>query len=144
MQDLGTLFGDLASNGISINDVGSVVGVSLDAKFNPPAFLWEKAVMTDLNNLVAGNSPLYLMAGCSINSRGEITGLGLNSTGEIHTYLALPTQSVAASESTSQSVIALRIKRRCTQVAAATTALRPTRSPVYEAAIVMLVYCQVR
>ena len=109
MQDLGTLSGDVASLSISINDAGSIVGASLDASFNPRAFLWENGVMTDLNTLVAGNSPLYLLTGCSINSRGEITGLGLTSTGETHTYLATPTQRVATSESTSQGVVSRRI-----------------------------------
>jgi probable HAF family extracellular repeat protein len=109
MQDLGTLSGDVASLSISINDGGSVVGASLDANFNPRAFLWEKGLMTDLNTLIAGDSPLYLLTGCSINSRGEITGLGLTSTGEIHTYLATPTHGVATSESTSREVISRRI-----------------------------------
>lgn len=90
MQDLGALSGDVASVSISINDAGVVVGTSLDVKFNPRAFLWKGGVMTDLNTLIAGHSPLYLLTGCSINSRGEITGLGLTSTGEIHTYLATP------------------------------------------------------
>lgn len=106
MQDLGTLSGDVASTSISINDAGSVVGLSLDANFNARAFLWERGVMTDLNTLIAGDSPLYLISGCSINSRGEITGLGLTSTGEIHTYLATPTQGSA---STSQGVISRRV-----------------------------------
>ena len=98
MQDLGTLSGDVASVSISINDAGSVVGASLDANFLR-AFLWEKGVMTDLNTLIAGDSPLYLLTGCSINSRGEITGLGLTSTGEIHTYLATPRHRDDGSES---------------------------------------------
>jgi probable HAF family extracellular repeat protein len=109
MQDLGTLSGDIASLSISINDGGSVVGASLDANFNPRAFLWEKGLMTDLNTLIAGDSPLYLLTGCSINSRGEITGLGLTSTGEIHTYLATPTHGVATSESTSRDGMSRRI-----------------------------------
>ncbi len=109
MQDLGTLSGDVASVSLSINDAGSVIGASLDSSFNPRAFLWEKGVMTDLNTLIAGESPLYLLTGCSINSRGEITGLGLTSTGEIHTYLASPTHGVAGGESTSQGVISRRI-----------------------------------
>jgi probable HAF family extracellular repeat protein len=109
MRDLGTLSGDVASVSISINNARSVVGASLDADFNPRAFLWEKEVMTDLNTLIAGDSPLYLLTGCSINSRGEITGLGLTGTGEIHTYLATPTHRVAASESTSQGVISPRV-----------------------------------
>jgi probable HAF family extracellular repeat protein len=108
MRDLGTVSGDLASVSISINDRGSVVGGSLDANFNPRAFLWEKGLMTDLNALVAGDSPLYLLTACSINYRGEITGLGLTSTGEIHTYLATPTRAVAANESTPQGVISRR------------------------------------
>jgi probable HAF family extracellular repeat protein len=109
MQDLGTVSGDVASVSISINDAGSVVGASLDAKFNPRAFLWEKGVMTDLNTRIAGHSSLYLMTGCSINSRGEITGLGMTSTGQIHTYLATPTHGDATSESTSQVVTGRRI-----------------------------------
>jgi probable HAF family extracellular repeat protein len=109
MQDLGTLSGDVASLSISINDAGAVVGASLDASFNPRAFLWKKGVMTDLNTLITGDSPLYLLTGCSINSRGEITGLGLTSTGEIHTYLASPKHGVATSESTSQGVMIRRI-----------------------------------
>ena len=109
MQDLGTLSGDVASFSISINNAGSAVGGSLDAKFNPRAFLWEKGVMTDLNTRILGHSSLYLLTGCSINSRGEITGLGVTATGEIHTYLATPTQSVATSESNSQGVTSRRI-----------------------------------
>jgi probable HAF family extracellular repeat protein len=108
MQDLGTLSGDVASVSISINDAGSAVGASLDPSFNPRAFLWEKGVMTDLNTLIAGDSPLYLLTGCSINSRGEITGLGQTSTGEIHTYLATPAQGFASGESTSQGAISRR------------------------------------
>jgi len=109
MQDLGTLSGDVASLSISINDAGTIVGASLDASFNLRAFLWEKGVMIDLNTLIAGDSPLYLLTGCSINSRGEITGLGMTSTGEIHTYLASPTFGVGASDSSSQGVISPRV-----------------------------------
>jgi probable HAF family extracellular repeat protein len=108
MQDLGTLFGDVASLSISINDNGAVIGGFLNANFNPRAFLWEKGVMTDLNTLIAGHSRLYLLTGCSINSRGEITGLGLTSTSEIHTYLATPTHDNATSVSTSQGMVSPR------------------------------------
>ena len=90
MKDLGTLPGDLASLAISINDPGVVVGLSIDANGNTRAVVWHGDVPTDLNTLALPSSPLYLLTGCSINSRGEITGLGATSTGEIHTYRAIP------------------------------------------------------
>jgi probable HAF family extracellular repeat protein len=90
MQDLGTLPGDVASLAISINDAGVVVGLSIDASGNTRAVLWHGGIPTDLNTLAQPNSALYLLPGCSINSRGEITGLGITSSGEIHTYRAIP------------------------------------------------------
>ena len=90
MLDLGTVQGDVASSAISINERSVVVGLSIAANGNTRAVVWHKGVPSDLNTLVEGNSPLYLLTGCSINSRGEITGLGATSTGEIHTYLAVP------------------------------------------------------
>jgi probable HAF family extracellular repeat protein len=90
MQDLGTVPGDVASAAIAINDAGDVVGASLDQQFNPKAFLWHNGVMTDLNSLVSGVSPVYLFTACSINSRGEIIGIGVGADG-FHSYLATPT-----------------------------------------------------
>ncbi len=55
IQDLGTLSGDVASASVSINDAGSVVGLSLDASGNPRPFLWVKGGMTDLNTRIAGD-----------------------------------------------------------------------------------------
>jgi probable HAF family extracellular repeat protein len=101
MQDLGTLPGDVLSVGLSINDSGDVVGVSLDAKFNLRAYLWQNGAMTDLNTLIPADSSLYLLLACNINSRGEIVGLGVNSTGEAHAYLAAPRNGEASSESLS-------------------------------------------
>jgi probable HAF family extracellular repeat protein len=98
MQDLGTLPGDVASLAPGINDQGVVVGLSLSSSFSPRAFVWQKGVMTDLNTLVQANSPLYLLTACGINSRGEITGLGATSTGEIHTYRAVPIKDESSGE----------------------------------------------
>jgi probable HAF family extracellular repeat protein len=39
MQNLGTVSGDVNSLAIGINDAGQIVGASLDANFNPKAFL---------------------------------------------------------------------------------------------------------
>jgi probable HAF family extracellular repeat protein len=91
MTDLGTLTGDVVSAAVGINNRGQATGVSIDAAGNLRAFLWQNGVMTDLNSLIPPNSPLYLMHGCGINSRGQIVGYALQiSTGELHAYLATP------------------------------------------------------
>jgi probable HAF family extracellular repeat protein len=91
MTDLGALPGDVASAAIGINNSAQATGVSIDAAGNLRAFLWQDGVMTDLNSLIPPNSPLYLMHGCGINSRGQIVGYALQiSTGELHAYLATP------------------------------------------------------
>jgi probable HAF family extracellular repeat protein len=90
MQDLGTVPGDVNSAAIGINDAGQIVGVSLDASFNPRAFLRLDQNLIDLNTLVPGNSPLYLATACSINAAGEIIGIAFDSTGNLHGYMAVP------------------------------------------------------
>ena len=40
----------------------------------PHAFLWEDKVLTDLNQLIPADSPLYLLFAGAINDAGEITG----------------------------------------------------------------------
>ena len=100
MQDLGTLPGDANSTVTSINDAGEVVGVSLDASFNPRAYLRHSGVMTDLNTLIPAGSPLFLLTACFINSRGEIIGIAVEtSTGDVHGYLATPRNGGDPSES---------------------------------------------
>jgi probable HAF family extracellular repeat protein len=91
MKDLGTLPADMYSQASGINDEGDVVGLSLDQNFNGRAFLWHNGKMTDLNTLIPANSPLTLFAGCAINENGQITGLGVTTDGEFHTYLLTPT-----------------------------------------------------
>jgi probable HAF family extracellular repeat protein len=94
MKDLGTLLGDQISAALGINDDGDVVGISLDANFNPRAFLRRNGVMTDLNTLIPAGSPLFLIQACSINSRGELIGLAVEtSTGQLHGFLAIPKPS---------------------------------------------------
>lgn len=91
MRDLKTLSGDVASLGLGINDSDAVVGVSLDANFNPRAFYWQNGAIADLNTLLQSNpAGLYLITACSINSRGEIIGLAVDSAGNSHGYLAAP------------------------------------------------------
>jgi probable HAF family extracellular repeat protein len=96
IQDLGTIQDDVASAALAINEGGVVVGVSLDANFNPRAFVRQNGNLVDLNALIAGDSPLYLLFACSINSSGQIIGLAFDaSTGDLHGYLATPSSSVA-------------------------------------------------
>jgi len=102
MLDLGTLPGDANSAANGINDAGDVVGVSLDASFNPRAFLRQNGTMTDLNTLIPADSPLFLITACSINSDGEIIGIAVEKTsGNVHGYLVTPRQRKDHSESLS-------------------------------------------
>ncbi|MGO9401988.1 MAG: hypothetical protein ACLPVW_00805 [Terriglobales bacterium] len=92
MIDLGTLPGDVGSDGDGINDLGQVVGGSWDAEGNDRAYLWQNGVMTDLNTLISPDSPLYLIeATGTINDQGQIAGIGLTSAGDVHAFLATPT-----------------------------------------------------
>ena len=109
MQPLGAgkLPGDIIAAGLAINDRGDVVGASSDAGGNPRVFLWQSGVMRNLQDLVVGDSPLYLLVAFGINDVGQIAGFGATSSGEIHGFLATPVSGVAASQSfsaTSQSV----------------------------------------
>jgi len=89
--DLGTLSGDSSSAAYGINDGGQVVGQSCDANSNCRAVLVQNGVMTDLNTLVPPNPQLYLLTAFDVNSRGQIEGIGLEtSTGELHNFLLTP------------------------------------------------------
>lgn len=92
MKDVPPVEGDTYSVALAINDAGEVGGVSIDATFtNLHAFVVLDGVPTDLNTLIPADSPLQLQTACSINSRGEITGLAVEkSTNEYRGYLAIP------------------------------------------------------
>ncbi len=91
MEDLGTLPGDFTSVALGINDNGDIVGISLDASFNPRAFLrLDGGMLVDLNSLVPAGSPLFLFDACSINSGRQIIGIAVDGAGNFHGYLATP------------------------------------------------------
>jgi probable HAF family extracellular repeat protein len=73
---------------------GLVLGVSLDANFNPRAVLWRNGTATDMNTLVPADSTLKLQSACSINEKGEIIGFAVlkSNPNESHAYLAKPVE----------------------------------------------------
>src|ERR1035438_7113660 len=106
MEDLGTLHADdFGSSATGLDDRGNVVGLSVDSSGTPHAFLRPKGgKMIDLNTLIPADSPWFLFQACSINSRGELTGLALNtSTGQLHAFLANPIDSDTAGEQAATS-----------------------------------------
>jgi probable HAF family extracellular repeat protein len=96
MQNIGTLGTDksgLPGGYGGINNVGQVVGESCSGYLGTGrcrAFLWQNNVMTDLNTLIPADSPLHLVWAFQINDAGEIAGLGMTGTGELHAFLATP------------------------------------------------------
>jgi probable HAF family extracellular repeat protein len=93
MQDLGVLPGDAFSFALGINDATEIVGTSLPVSLTGQrALLWENGAAFDLNSLIipGGNAGLYLLNAFSINARGEIVGVGLTTTGDVHAFLATP------------------------------------------------------
>jgi probable HAF family extracellular repeat protein len=100
ITDLGALPGDVISIASGINNQGQVAGQSCDINDNCSMFLWENGVITDLNTLIPADSPLFLLDGGSINSRGEIVGVAVEkSTGDFRAFLAIPTNGEGTSES---------------------------------------------
>jgi probable HAF family extracellular repeat protein len=95
MRDLGLMSADpadAANTPFSINDRGQMVGGSCDITLATcRAYIWQNGTMTDLNDLVPADAPLYLISPLGINGDGEITGLAIvKSTGEAHAFLAVP------------------------------------------------------
>jgi probable HAF family extracellular repeat protein len=96
MHDLGTFPGagaTIAGCCDTINNRGEVVGFSIDGKTgNSRAFYWRNTVLTDLNNMVAPGSPLYLLAAYGINDSGDIVGQGcvMPACTEFHAFIARP------------------------------------------------------
>jgi uncharacterized membrane protein len=100
MIDTGTVGTDHSAYPAQINDSGQVVGASCDTDMsgNCRAYIWQylgpgstTATLTDLNTLVASDSPLYLVFAIAINNAGEIAGLAVDSnTGDPHAFLATP------------------------------------------------------
>jgi probable HAF family extracellular repeat protein len=111
MQDLGVVGNDDYSFGFGINDAGEIVGISANADFSVVrAFIRQNGTLVDLNTLVTGNNPFQngtLLTACFINSKGQITGIALDSNFQEHTYLATPVPGAAAEASAVSKPITL-------------------------------------
>jgi probable HAF family extracellular repeat protein len=96
IQDLGTLPGDSISQGISCTaGFASCRG-----------FLWERGVMMDVNDLVAGDYADHVFTANDINNLGQITGFSLKAgTEDAVPIWALP----AAGDSREASNVARRV-----------------------------------
>jgi hypothetical protein len=77
---------------IALNDRDEVVGSSINSTFTAlTATIWKHGVPTDLNTLIPANSTLFLIFGCSINSRGHFLGLATDLSGTVyHAYELIP------------------------------------------------------
>jgi hypothetical protein len=92
MKALVPITGIANSIAIALNDSDEVVGSSINSSFTAlTATIWKHGVPADLNTLIPANSSLYLLFGCSINSRGQILGLATNLAGTVyHAYELIP------------------------------------------------------
>jgi probable HAF family extracellular repeat protein len=93
MQPLPFIGDDNSSIAYDINENGQIVGVSNGGSesYGQRAFLYENGMMMDLNGLVQGGTPLYLLLAQGINDQGEIVGTAFDeSSGEQVGYLAVP------------------------------------------------------
>src|SRR5438876_1743234 len=81
------------SEAYGINEAGQVVGVSCAAnQTDCRAVIWDHGVYpTDLNDPdLKGSYPGFLASAKDINNKGEITGRGVDTTGSLIAYLAVP------------------------------------------------------
>lgn len=75
IENLGVLPGDSLSQALGINDKGQIVGLSCTAGFaSCRAFLYERGVMMDLNELVPDDYADHLYTANDINNDGQIAG----------------------------------------------------------------------
>lgn len=90
MDPLPPISNDILSVALAVNHEREVTGVSLDTSFVPRAVLWHHEVPFDLNTLIPSTSGLQLLTACSVNEKGQIIGLAVDSDGTFHGYLATP------------------------------------------------------
>jgi probable HAF family extracellular repeat protein len=95
MRDLGLMSSDptdVVNTAFEINDRGQMVGGSCDVTNQIcRGYIWQNGVMTDVNELLPPDSPLYVLLALAINDAGQIAGLAIDlGSGEPHAFLATP------------------------------------------------------
>jgi probable HAF family extracellular repeat protein len=100
-QDLGTYPADafitVAPCCNNVNDLGQIVGFSIDSSFNQRALLWQSKdqAPVDLNTLIPAHSPWYLLLPGGITDSGEIAATAVNlNTFELHAVVVSPIAGV--------------------------------------------------
>ena len=99
-QKILPLPGDGYDAGDSVNDKGLLVGQSFGGVEGSRAFVWQNGLAADMNDLVAGGDPLYLVYATDVNSSGEIVGQACvvsngSCTQSMVAFLAVPTTMAA-------------------------------------------------
>ena len=72
------------------------LGSPISSELATGTALWQNGSMMDLNSLVVGGAPLYLIFACQIDDAGEIVGWGATETGDIHAFEAIPLRGPAS------------------------------------------------
>lgn len=99
MRSLDPLPGRTQSGAIAINNFGDAVGVSFDGMLwdavqagNASAVIWrDGGAPEDLNQLLAGPTPLSLLFAFSIDDAGEIVGFAFDTQSkQVHAFRATP------------------------------------------------------
>ncbi|HEV2485068.1 MAG TPA: hypothetical protein VGT08_06005 [Terracidiphilus sp.] len=120
-QDLGTYPADafitVAPCCNNVNDLGQIVGFSIDPSFNQRALLWQSKdqAPVDLNTLIPADSPWYLLSPGGITDAGEIAATAVNlNTFEVHAVVASPILGVgpAARGETKPPVLPDSVRKR--------------------------------
>ncbi len=89
MQDLGRLPFCTHSDGLGINDLGQVVGVSGNS-VDEEAFIYTNGATQDLNDMIPSSANWALQVATAINDKGQICGYGINPSGQTDTFLLNP------------------------------------------------------
>ena len=92
MTDLGILQGWPCSTALSVSSSGQVVGeTGICGIGGGPAFLSDNGEpIVDVNTLVVPVSDIEVISEWDINDRGEIPGIGLLPSGDVHAVLLIP------------------------------------------------------